>query len=415
MIRFVREERALVLEYTGEFGGGRWVWTDLQEKGEVIIGKAFCFKKADLLNPPFSVPHDDLDEYEFRFRIGRVRGNYFEIPARALDIDNDLLIASDMPINRKTFIAERGISIFSRLSNLMENEKPIVIGGEREDAIPGEVFAELQKKFPTTTELNRYADARVSMVLSQYVDGMKDARGAYETHLNKRMASAIPARIDIGVFEELELQKYEIIRDQIAEWLRTKPNVDEGTWQQLMLSFLLLLFPKYIKVLENVTISDYYSNPEKVTPRYIDIALVDANGHLDVIEVKKPFDDTILRKSQYRGNSIPTSELSGSIMQAEKYLFHLSKWGVKGETALTKKYADELPEGMSIRISNPKAIIIVGRDQIKGNDMTGQQLLDFEVIKRKYANMIDIITYDDLLRRLNNTIAALRKSVAKSS
>jgi len=62
---------------------------------------------------------------------------------------------------------------------------------------------------------------------------------------------------------------------------------------------------------------------------------------------------------------------------------------------------------MEIRIANPKAIIIVGRDQIGGINMTGSQLLDFEIIKRKYANMMDIITYDDLLRRLNNTIAAL--------
>ena len=62
---------------------------------------------------------------------------------------------------------------------------------------------------------------------------------------------------------------------------------------------------------------------------------------------------------------------------------------------------------MRIRISNPKAIIIVGRDQIGGANMTGSQLLDFEIIKRKYANMMDIITYDDLLRRLNNTIIAL--------
>ncbi|MGT2440986.1 Shedu immune nuclease family protein (plasmid) [Bradyrhizobium betae] len=174
-----------------------------------------------------------------------------------------------------------------------------------------------------------------------------------------------------------------------------------------MMSFLPLLFPKYIKVLKNVAVADYYSNPEKKTSRFIDIALVDANGNLDVIEIKKPFEDKILRKSPYRGNSIPTSELSGAIMQAEKYLFHLSKWGVQGEKKLTNKYADELPNGIRIRISNPKAIIIVGRDQISGGDMTGSQLLDFEVIRRKYANMMDIITYDDLLRRLDTTIVAL--------
>ena len=62
---------------------------------------------------------------------------------------------------------------------------------------------------------------------------------------------------------------------------------------------------------------------------------MDANGNLDIIEVKKPFDDKILRKTPYRDNYIPTSELSGGIMQAEKYIFHLSKWGVKGEKELT--------------------------------------------------------------------------------
>lgn len=160
-------------------------------------------------------------------------------------------------------------------------------------------------------------------------------------------------------------------------------------------------------VLENVTIHDYYSNPDKKTNRFIDIALIDANGNLDVIEIKKPFDDKILRKGNYRGNSIPTAELSGSIMQAEKYLFHLSKWGVKGEQSLTKTYASKLPSDMKIHISNPKAIIIVGRDQVSGANMTPNQLLDIEIIKRKYANMMDIITYDDLLRRLDHTIAAL--------
>lgn len=53
--------------------------------------------------------------------------------------------------------------------------------------------------------------------------------------------------------------------------------------------------------------------------------MVDANGNIDVIEIKKPFDDILLSRGIYRGNSVPTKELSGTIMQAEKYLFHLSK------------------------------------------------------------------------------------------
>ncbi|MEE4464429.1 Shedu immune nuclease family protein, partial [Azotobacter chroococcum] len=316
-------------------------------------------------------------------------------------------ISRDVTLKRSIFVAERNVSIFGRLSELLEHSDPIVIGGARADAIPKDVFEELLKKFPNTYELDRYADARVHTILSQYLDGMKDARGRYENYLNKNKSLTDIRKIDLDVLKKLEVEKYVLLRDLIKDALATKKEWSEDDWQKLMMSFLLLLFPKYIKVLENVTIHDYYSNPTKKTNRYIDIALVDANGNLDVIEIKKPFDDKILRKNPYRGNSIPTAELSGSIMQAEKYLFHLSKWGVRGEEKITTQFASELPPGMRIRISNPKAIVIVGRDQIGGANMTASQLLDFEIIKRKYANMMDIITYDDLLRRLNNTISAL--------
>lgn len=365
----------------------------------------FFFELVDLLNPPTST--QDFEGYVYRFQFGTFDNDYVKVLGRVLDIKNDLLISRDVTLKRSIFSAERNVSIFGRLAALLEHSDPIVIGGARPGAIPQEVFEELLRKFPSTYELDCYANARVQTILSQYIDGMKDARGRYESYLTKKMAHSSITRFDLNALKKPEIDKYVLIRELIDDALKTKKNCSEDEWQQLMLSFLLLLFPKYIKVLEKVIIHDYYSNPTKKTNRYIDIALVDANGNLDVIEIKKPFDDKILRKSLYRGNSIPTSELSGSIMQAEKYLFHLSKWGVKGEETLTKKYAAELPTGMKIRISNPKAIIIVGRDQISGAKMTGSQLLDFEVMKRKYANMMDIITYDDLLRRLNNTIVAL--------
>ena len=407
MVSFETTQTGVVLRYEGDqFGTNQWVWDELTNNNVAHVSRIFSFQSSDLLNPP-KTPNN-LDNYVYQFQFGALTDGYVRIPARVLDIKNDLFISQDIALKRTVFAAERNVSIFGRLSELLENSAPIVIGGERPDAIPRDVFDELIKKFPNTYELDRYADARVHTILSEYLDGMKDARGRYETYLNKKkMSLASTTKINLRDLGKLEIEKYRLIRDMINDALQTKLNWSEGEWQNLMLSFLLLLFPKYIKVLEKITIHDYYSNPGIKTNRYIDIGLVDANGNLDIIEIKKPFDDTILRKSRYRGNSIPTSELSGSIMQAEKYLFHLSKWGIKAEEKLNQKYAAELPKGMKIRIPNPKAIIIVGRDQINGAEMSGDQLLDFEVIKRKYANMMDIITYDDLLRRLNNTIIAL--------
>jgi hypothetical protein len=405
MLDFQITATGVVLGYKEDWGTNKWVWDDLTTKKAVQISRVFHFEPRDLLNPPTLT--QDFENYEYLFQFGALDDGYVKIPARILDIKNDLFISRDVPIKRRIFTAERNVSIFSRLTELLEHSDPIVIGGQRPGAIPWDVYEELLKKFPNTYELDRYADARVQTILSQYLDGMKDARGRYESYLNKKSNLASHLKLDLEALKRLEIEKYVLIRDLIDDALTTKKNWSEGEWQQLMLSFLLLLFPKYIKVLENVTIHDYYSDPVKKTDRYIDLALIDSNGNLDVIEVKKPFDDKILRKSQYRGNSIPTSELSGCIMQAEKYLFHLSKWGVKGEKELTKRYAVDLPEGMQIRIANPKAIVIVGRDQIGDGTMAGSQLLDFEIIKRKYANVMDIITYDDLLRRINNTIIAL--------
>lgn len=406
MLDFKSTDTGIEFEYIGEMGASnRWVWNELEKHNRVTISQIFSFKQEDLLNPP--TLDEDFEEYVYRFQFGTFEDDYVKIPGDIFDIKNNLLISCNVTLKRAIFAAERNISIFGRLSKLLEHSDPIVIGGTRPDAIPLDIFKELLKKFPNTNELNRYADARVQTILSQYLDGMKDARGLYENYLKKKTSLSNFTKLDLDSLKKLEIEKYVLLRDLIDDALKTKKDWSESQWQKLMLSFLLLLFPKYIKILENITIHDYYSDPAKKTNRYIDIALVDSNGNLDIIEIKKPFDDKILRKGLYRGNSIPTSELSGSIMQAEKYLFHLSKWGVKGEKTLTEKYVNELPEGITIRISNPKAIVIVGRDQIGNADMTGSQLLDFEIIKRKYANMMDIITYDDLLRRLNNTITAL--------
>ena len=115
------------------------------------------------------------------------------------------------------------------------------------------------------------------------------------------------------------------------------------------------------------------------------------------------------KKPGSRGNYTPSSSLSEAIMQVEKYLFHLSKWGRHGEEDILTKRKSELPPDFEIRITNPKGILILGRDK----DFTEDQRFDFEIIKRKYANIVDIMTYDDLLRRLNNIINMIQHNYSK--
>ena len=414
MIRFDVKQRSVVLEYESEFNAG-WVRTELSTHRQVTISRAFMFKKSDLISGPSETEEEEIDEPVFRFRLAARKDGYFRIAGRILGIANDVLIADQgITLERKLFVAERNTGIFRRIAKVKQDDAEIVIGGDHEDCIPIDVFRELLERFPNSGELDRYASARVETIIGEFFDGMKSARDNYEVYLSKRKLSVSDKPLKQQELLQAEIDKFIYLRDTISAWLMNADTYSERDWEKMIVKVILLILPKYVAVLENVQITDFYSSPDRTKKRYIDVCLVDASGNIDVIEIKKPFDNVILSKTLYRDNSLPARELSGSIMQAEKYIFHLSKWGVAGERALSKRYEADLPTGMSIRITNPKAMIILGRDCLSSGQqvLSASQMLDLEVIKRKYANMIDILTYDDLLRRLENIIASLSQRKA---
>lgn len=417
MLDFEISASEVVLTYEADLEGNGWVGEKLRNDGRVTLRRVFTFKSRDLVSEPArDNQKNDFEDFEYRenfayrFRFAARRDGYFHIEGRIFDIDNPVLIAdSGLQLEIKVFVAERNISIFRKIAALVAPDQPIIVGGNRTGAIPIPDFQALLSKFPNTGELNRYAAARVASVIGDYITPLSDARALYEAYLNRRR-STMTATLAQQELLHTEIEKYVFIRDTITEWLRGGSARSERDWQKMIVNFLLLIFPKYVAVLSNVKIVDAYSVSGSMKNRFIDLALIDATGNIDVIEIKKPFDDALMGRTTFRDNYIPTKELSGSIMQAEKYLFHLSKWGVAGEKALTQRYASKLPPGMGVRITNPKAMIILGRDRRPdgAEALDASQQLDLEIIKRKYANMIDVLTYDDLLRRLNNIIVTLR-------
>jgi hypothetical protein len=409
MIRFEEDKGGLVLEYEVEFNDPEWVSKRLEDDGEVTVSRGFTFERADLLKAPSK---RGSGEPVFRFRFAEKKAGYYRIPGRILGCDHDVLIAvNGIRLERKTFVAERNIRIFPRIENVKPTCGEIVIGGSRQDKIPADIFRGLLAKFPNSTELDRYARARVEAIVGETLDGNAAAREKYEAYLDRRGSAVSAATLDQPELIQAEIDKYVLLRNTISAWLGDATSYSEKDWQRLIIKVILLLFPKYVAVLEGVTVADFYSKPGTRKNRFIDICLIDAGGSIDVIEIKKPFDDVLLSRGLYRGNNVPTKALSGTIMQAEKYLFHLTKWGVEGERQLTTRYADLLPPRIQIRVTNPKAIILLGRDKRADGTsaLADDQLFDLEVIKRKYSNMMDILTYDDLLRRIDNVIASLSR------
>lgn len=389
MIEFIEKDSSVILSYYGEFPGSAWVFNELKKTGYVKISKAFKFTRKELISS-----HEPDDEYtNIEFRFADLDGGYYCIPREILSIKSDLFIHKDIKLTRRLFVAERGISIFPKIDSLVS--KSVYLGGDEEGAIPLVVYDKLLKNFPNTYELNRYASARIDSVLSSYIDTNEDYDELYQKYLNGKISKK---GVDLQFkYSELELTKYRNILDQLNSMLADEVSYTEAQWQQELLQIIQLLYPKYIHVFKECPVRDTYSN----TTRKIDYLLVDSSGNADIVEIKKPFGRCIVTERTYRDNHIPLRELSGTVMQLEKYIFYLNKWGRKGEQRLTELYKEELAENFQIKITNPGGIVIMGRKI----GLSEVQLQDFEVIKRKYKNVIDILTYDDLIERLEATIS----------
>lgn len=403
MIKLSKQSNQLLLIYEPDrFNDVRWLDEKLQQDGEVTLRRTFTFTPTDLLTP--SASSEEADDEERRFVLADLEGPYFKVGKAILGLKHDLLLDNTMQLDVATFIAQRDISIFRRIDELIE--EPIVVGGDNESAIPLADFEQMQRTFPTSTEITHYARSRIARILKDYFGTMSDAEEQLSRHLNRK--KKLPTVSRSNIVANFELQKFEYVHAELSAMLQQADSYSEKDWQTKILGLLLFVYPKYVAVLENVHVKDFYTDASKVTDRYIDLMLVDANGTIDIIEVKKPFSNALVSRHTYRDNHTPKKELAGSVMQAEKYLFHLNKWGHAGEQEIYKKRNVELPAGVELKITNPKAMILLGRD----DDFVGQQRFDFEIIRRKYVNMLDIMTYDDLLRRLANIIEMMRRNAS---
>lgn len=394
MLKVFKKENRLLLHYQSELDEADWIDAELQDEGIVSIKRIFSFRSKHIIDANDAKESDNESRI---FVLGFLIEDYYKIDKDILGLQFDLLLYKNMKINDKTFIAAGRISIFNKIDRLIKEQ--IVVGGDYKNAIPVSDFEKLLQVFPTKSTLDHFANSRISGILKEYLGTITDAQKKLEDHLKRQ--GAIKAKSRVKFIQKYEVEKYKYIRDVLKEMLLESDSYTEVNWQKLIVDFLFMIFPKYVAVLEKVQIKDYYTKPNKTTNRYIDLTLVDANGNIDIIEIKKPFTNCLLSSSTYRDNYTPKKDLSGSVMQVEKYLFHLNKWGAEGEKRINEKYSKQLPHGMVIKITNPKAMIVLGRE----NDFAKEQKFDFEIIKRKYANIVDIMTYDDLLHRLENIIS----------
>ena len=383
MIDIFIENDILLLRYESIYGDF-WTRDKLDDDNHICVSKIFTFTKEDL----FHTQEEKDTVTIFSLGLSDITSKYYMIEGRKLQIRFNVYFDKRIDIDVGCFVAIRNISIFKGISAIMKND--IIIGFDEDSNLNIETFYNLINQFPNSYELKKYANMRVSAVIRNELDTSIDASEAYEKYMNKKILCKTNNQIKI--INDSEKTKYEYLRDKLIYMLDNQGEYVEKQWQHEILKIIEIVFPKYVAVLEEVSVTDVYTNSNK----RVDYILIDFNGNIDIIEIKRPYSNPILTRTQYRNNYVPLRELSGTIMQIEKYLFFLNKWGKEGEVILNRKYKSQLFD-IELKIINPCGIIIMGRD----SSLSNEQMKDFEIIKRKYNNILDIITYDDLLRRLN--------------
>ena len=274
----------------------------------------------------------------------------------------------------------------------------IIRDWENHNGISKETFDELLEKFPKTAELDKYAHKRIASIIKDYFPECDKYEAIYEKFIeskNSSYASSVPSISKYNA--QIELEQFTVAYQGLMDMLNRYEAIDEKQWQEKIHNILQLLYPKYICCAREIK---FYGGKKDKQP---DFLLVDANGFVDILEIKKA---DVRMLTQYRSNYVATREISGAIQQIEKYIFCLNS-SDKAKEDVSKKLNEFLPEGVEVKIVNPQGILLAGRS----NEFTDEQKKDFELIKRQYKHVADIMTYDDLAQRLRNIIASLEKRI----
>ncbi|WP_052600327.1 Shedu immune nuclease family protein [Aureispira sp. CCB-QB1] len=388
-------DKDLILEYKTDYSSNNWIKEKIDGSGYVSLKNTFRLRDEHLIGELNA--DAKLEDSEYTFKIGTLEKDYYLLDKKVFSTNNSFFIHKNFKIKVQHLVAHKNISIIKKIDSIVSED--IYIGGDNLKSIPEGEFIKLVKIFPNSYEISKYVDARISSILIDYIDKIQDSEKKYNNYINKK-ANLKSGNI-LKVFRDQEIYKYLSILKRLESMLNDEICYSEHQWQEQILQIILLLFPKYISAFKEVKFKDIYSNKT----RRLDYVLIDYLGHLDIIEIKKPFEKSIISESKYRDNYIPRRELSGTIMQIEKYIYYLNKWGIEGEKQLTEQLKSSIPENFSIKITNPRGLIIMGRD----NKLSREQLYDFEIIKRKYKNVADIFTYDDLIKRIKISISQIKK------
>ena len=346
------------------------------------------------------------------FVIGDIEDHYYRINADVLGTQRDYCFERTINLGIKDFVAARKTSILKMLDYLIETEEDVVFiekkcDFERDNHICYEDYRKFQKAIPHDAELKKYIWMRAATVFKGIFPEADRIIDVHEKWIN-RVERNLPNNsvyeqnvAELDYYRAFDYEKLIDVRNKLDFFIKNADVYKEGTFQQAISEIVKFIFPKYLYSVREVRFKGIDSNDKQP-----DFVLIDYNGMIDFMEIKRP-STKLINTIQYRNNFSPSRELSGAAQQIEKYIACINRCAADWEKDVPRKIKASIPQEMEIKIINPHGIIIMGN----ASGFSKKQKSDFELIKRQYKNVSEIITYDDLLNRLDNMIEALKPYV----
>lgn len=392
------ENNKLLLLLTPESQGAIDYYNEKLERSDEFVVKGIFYVNKRIL---YKI--DTEYEYTFKFCIGEIAGEYIKLDSNVFKTDHTFYFPKDVTIGIKDFRASYNISILAKIDEIID--KDFYIMNKIEEGKSGiliNTFHELIKNFPNSYERSKYTNQRIGNILKEFIPQCDKYEQIYENYIIRKnnIIEQVCDRVTNESFlDKIKFEQFSTAVQELDYLISNYRGIPETEWQKKIHPIIRLLYPQYIFSAREVKfrgVDNYDKKP--------DFLLVDTNGFVDILEIKKPDAIILTDNPSYRNNYIPTKDFSGSIQQIEKYIFCLTTQSRSREDAkikLEKKMKNTV--NVSINFVNPRGILLAGLS----NSFNDQQKRDFELVKRQYKNIADIMTYNDLQGRLKNIVDAL--------
>ena len=234
-----------------------------------------------------------------------------------------------------------------------------------------------QRDLPELVEILGQRERNRPVIMDGAADVVRSLTG--QGRLRKKDIEAL-----LRLRSETNIVHYKTILEKLHDRLYAGKKYDEvrgtNSWQKWIYQNSWLFGPMYLEPIDRARV-DFQDIPDFLFPTL--------DGFMDILEIKLPTKDAIVRD---RNRSVWSADTNRAIGQVTNYIHKMDRNQLHLTQNINRTYSHQL--GGPITVLRPRAFILIGTD----NGWTeaqreGHRLLNYAL------HDIEIITYNELLRR----------------